>query len=62
MRRPPASPTSTARLGIFTRGVLLDVARARGKPWLEAGEPALGRADLDAAEQSRARASGAATP
>ncbi len=36
--------------GIFTRGVLLDVARARGKPWLEAGEP-VSAEDLDAAEQ-----------
>jgi kynurenine formamidase len=35
--------------GIFTRGVLLDVAGARGLDWLE-GEAAATAADLDAAE------------
>jgi kynurenine formamidase len=37
------------RDGIFTRGVLLDVARARGVDWLEAGE-GVSAADLDRAE------------
>jgi len=37
------------RVGIFTRGVLLDVARARGVPWLEAGD-GVSAADLDRAE------------
>jgi hypothetical protein len=36
-------------VGVFTRGVLLDVARARGVPWLEAGE-GVSAADLDLAE------------
>jgi kynurenine formamidase len=35
--------------GILTRGVLLDVARARGVPFLESGE-GIGADDLDAAE------------
>jgi kynurenine formamidase len=38
------------RLGVFTRGVLLDVARARGAPWLEAGD-GIAVADLEAAER-----------
>lgn len=37
--------------GIMTRGVLLDIARAKGKDWLELGEPVL-PADLEAAEQA----------
>jgi kynurenine formamidase len=37
------------RLGVFTRGVLLDVARARGVSWLEAGD-GVSLADLEAAE------------
>ena len=37
------------RHGLFTRGVLLDVARARGVPWLEAGE-GVSVADLERAE------------
>jgi kynurenine formamidase len=36
--------------GIVTRGVFLDVARARGVPWLDAGE-GVSAADLSAAEQ-----------
>jgi kynurenine formamidase len=36
--------------GIVTRGVFLDVARARGVPWLDAGE-GVTAADLSAAEQ-----------
>src|SRR2546430_2774899 len=38
--------------GILTRGVLLDVARARGVPWLAPGEGAYPE-DLDAAETSQ---------
>jgi kynurenine formamidase len=38
--------------GIVTRGVLLDVARARGVPWLEPGEGAYPE-DLEAAEASQ---------
>jgi len=37
------------REGVFTRGVLLDVARARGVDWLEAGD-GVSAADLDRAE------------
>ena len=37
--------------GVMTRGVLLDIARAKGKDWLELGEPVL-PADLEAAEQA----------
>jgi kynurenine formamidase len=37
------------RLGVFTRGVLLDVARVRGVPWLEPGA-GVSVADLEAAE------------
>jgi kynurenine formamidase len=37
------------RLGVFTRGVLFDVARTRGVPWLEAGE-GVSVADLEHAE------------
>ena len=33
-----SSSIHALREGIFTRGVLLDVARARGVQWLEAGE------------------------
>ncbi|MBV9410393.1 MAG: cyclase family protein, partial [Acidimicrobiia bacterium] len=38
--------------GILTRGVLLDVARARGVPWLEPGEGAYPE-DLEAAEAAQ---------
>ncbi|HSK59309.1 MAG TPA: cyclase family protein [Actinomycetospora sp.] len=38
------------RDGIFTRGVLLDVAAARGVPWLDE-DHVVTRADLEAAEQ-----------
>jgi kynurenine formamidase len=37
--------------GVMTRGVLLDIARTKGKDWLELGEPVL-PADLEAAEQA----------
>ena len=37
--------------GVITRGVLLDIARAKGKDWLELGEPILPD-DLEAAEQA----------
>lgn len=40
-----------ARDGIVSRGVLLDIPRARGEPWLEPGT-AIGIADLEAAEQA----------
>lgn len=39
------------RDGVVTRGVLLDVALARGQDWLAAGEPVT-PADLDAAAQA----------
>ena len=38
--------------GIVTRGVLLDIAKLKGKPWLEAGEPIFPE-DLEAAEQAQ---------
>ena len=37
--------------GIVTRGVLLDIARLKGKSWLDADEPVL-PGDLDAAEEA----------
>ena len=40
-----------ARDGIVTRGVLLDVARVKGKDWLEPAEPVFPE-DLDAAEEA----------
>jgi kynurenine formamidase len=43
---------SDAGGGILTRGVLLDVARVRGVPWLEPGEGAYPE-DLEAAESSQ---------
>lgn len=42
----------TVRDGIVGRGVLLDVARLKGKPWLEPGE-AVFPEDLEAAEQAQ---------
>jgi kynurenine formamidase len=42
-----------AKDGIVGRGVLLDVPRARGVPWLEPGEHAF-REDLEAAEREQA--------
>jgi kynurenine formamidase len=45
-----ALPITVARRGVITRGVLLDVAAARGVPWLEPGEGALPD-DLEAAEE-----------
>lgn len=41
---------ATMAVGIFTRGVLLDVAAAAGRRWLEPGEP-VGRELLEAAER-----------
>jgi len=41
-----------ARDGIVSRGVLLDVPRLRGVPWLEPGE-AIERAELEAAERAQ---------
>ncbi len=38
--------------GILTRGVLLDIAHLKGKPWLEAGEPVFPE-DLEAAEKAQ---------
>ena len=38
--------------GVMTRGVLLDIARLRGKEWLEGGEPVLPE-DLEAAERAQ---------
>jgi len=46
-----AAVTAAAN-GIVTRGVLLDVARVRGVPWLEAGD-AVYPEDLDGAERSQ---------
>jgi kynurenine formamidase len=42
----------TMKDGIVTRGVLLDIARLRGVPWLEAGD-AIFPDDLDAAERAQ---------
>jgi kynurenine formamidase len=47
-----ALPISDAGGGILTRGVLLDVARAREVPWLEPGVGAYPE-DLEAAEASQ---------
>ena len=41
-----------AQNGIVTRGVLLDIARIKGRDWLEAGEPVF-TADLEACEQAQ---------
>jgi kynurenine formamidase len=41
-----------AQNGIVTRGVLLDIAKVKGKKWLDAGEPVFTE-DLEAAEQSQ---------
>ena len=38
--------------GVTTRGVLLDIARLRGVPWLDAGDPVLPE-DLEEAERSQ---------
>jgi kynurenine formamidase len=38
--------------GVAGRGVLLDIARLKGKPWLEMGE-VIGPADLEAAEKAQ---------
>ena len=38
--------------GVVTRGVLLDIAKLKGKDWLEAGEPVFPE-DLDAAEAAQ---------
>ena len=38
--------------GIVTRGVMLDIAKVKGKPWLEAGEPVY-TDDLEAAEKAQ---------
>ncbi len=45
-----ANSIHAMRDGIFTRGVLLDVAAARGMPWLEE-DHVVTRADLDEAER-----------
>ena len=58
---PAANVTSTGavshsiesvRDGVVTRGVLLDLPRLRGAPWLDAGE-AVYRDDLEAAESAQ---------
>ena len=41
-----------AQNGIVTRGVLLDIAKVKGKPWLEAGEGVFTE-DLEAAEEAQ---------
>jgi kynurenine formamidase len=41
-----------AKDGIVARGVLLDIPRLRGTPWIEPGE-AIHRAELDAAEAAQ---------
>jgi kynurenine formamidase len=43
---------SVAAGGVVTRGVLLDIARLKGKRWLEPGEPIF-PVDLEAAESSQ---------
>jgi kynurenine formamidase len=45
------SSVEVLRDGVVSRGVLLDVARARGVPWLEAGEGVMPH-DLEAAERA----------
>lgn len=47
---PARATIAAARAGITTRGVLLDVAAARGVPWLAPGDGAFPE-DLDAAER-----------
>jgi kynurenine formamidase len=41
-----------AKDGVATRGVLLDIAKLKGKDWLEAGEPVFPE-DLEAAERAQ---------
>ena len=50
-----------AQNGIVTRGVLLDITKVKGKPWLEAGEPVFTE-DLEAAEAAQGVKVGRATP
>ena len=60
--RPASDVTSDAKAtsldidkaqnGIVTRGVLLDITKVKGKPWLEAGEPVFTE-DLEAAERAQ---------
>jgi kynurenine formamidase len=45
----PANSIETLKNGLVGRGVLLDIPRARGVPWLEPGEHIF-RSDLEAAE------------
>lgn len=47
-----ACSVETMKDGIVTRGVLLDIARLKGKPYLEAGEPVFPE-DLEAAEAAQ---------
>jgi kynurenine formamidase len=49
----PANSIETLKNGLVGRGVLLDIPRVRGVPWLEPGEHIF-RADLEAAELAQA--------
>jgi kynurenine formamidase len=51
-RGAEALPVTVAKQGIVTRGVLLDVAAARGVAWLEPGDT-VWPADLEAAERKQ---------
>ena len=48
----PVNSIETLKDGLVGRGVLLDIPRARGVPWLEPGEHVF-RSDLEAAELSQ---------
>ena len=48
-QKATAGDIDKAQNGVVTRGVLLDIAKIKGKDWLDAGEPVY-TADLEAAE------------
>ena len=49
---PPVESIDVARAGLVGRGVLLDIPRLRGVPWLEPGD-SVSAAELQAAEQGQ---------
>jgi len=51
-QKATAGNIDQAQNGVVTRGVLLDITKVKGKPWLEAGEPVFTE-DLEAAEAAQ---------
>ena len=51
-QKATAGNIDQAQNGVVTRGVLLDIAKVKGKDWLEAGEPVFTE-DLEAAEAAQ---------